>query len=206
MTQATLTPKATATRQHILETGHALVLQKGFSGLGLQEILKNSGVPKGSFYHYFASKEAFGTALLQHYVENYAERLSQLLAAPATGHDRLMRYFRAWLHDPVDVSRPGWAEDCLVVKLSAEVADLSEDMRLVLQGGVGRLIDRTAALIIEGRGDRSLTDGADPARLAQVIYQMWLGAALLAKLTRSPAPMQAALSATETLLACPGQP
>ncbi|NPD16490.1 TetR/AcrR family transcriptional regulator [Xinfangfangia sp. D13-10-4-6] len=206
MTQTTLTPKATATRRHILETGHALVLHKGFSGLGLQEILANSGVPKGSFYHYFASKEAFGTTLLHHYVETYSDRLTQLLATPGTGHDRLMRYFRAWISDPGDPSCPGWAEGCLVVKLSAEVADLSEDMRLVLQGGVTRLINRTAALIIEGRDDGSLPEGADAARLAQVIYQMWLGAALLARLSRSPAPMAAALSATETLLACPASP
>src|SRR5690606_25283697 len=54
-----LSAKAQATRQHILDTGYRLVLQKGFAALGLQEILKACAVPKGSFYHYFSSKEAF---------------------------------------------------------------------------------------------------------------------------------------------------
>ena len=78
-----LTPKAEATRQNILDTGYSLVLSKGFSALGLQEILKVSGVPKGSFYHYFPSKEAFGCALLRDYVDGYGKKLDSLLSAEA---------------------------------------------------------------------------------------------------------------------------
>lgn len=202
MVRMHLTPKAEATRLHILDTGYALVVRKGFSAIGLQEILSAASVPKGSFYHYFASKEAFGTALLTHYVEGYAERLGRLLSRPGSGRERLMRYWHAWIADPDDADLPGWAEGCLVVKLSAEVADLSDDMRLVLAEGVRRLIARTAALIAEGRADGSLPAGAEAHALAQALYQMWLGAALVSKLTRTPDPMTRALSATEQLLAC----
>ncbi|MPT48797.1 MAG: TetR family transcriptional regulator [Sphingobium sp.] len=202
MAREQLTPKAEATRLKLLETGHALVLSKGFAALGLQELLTAAAVPKGSFYHYFPSKEAFGTALLQHYVEDYAARLDALLAQPGSGRDRLLRYWNAWIASPDDPSASGWSEECLVVKLAAEVADLSEDMRQVLETGVTRLMARIAGLIEEARSDGSLPKGADPAALAQVLYQMWLGAALLAKLTRTALPMQNALFATEVLLAC----
>lgn len=202
----TQTEKAQATRQTILDTGYRLVLGKGFAALGLQEILKDSGVPKGSFYHYFASKEAFGVALLQEFVRGYGQRIDHLLeVGPATGRDRLMRYWGAWLHDPDAPDGRGWAEDCLVVKLSAEVADLSEAMRKVLSDGVATLLARIAALISEGRTDGSLPQGAEATALAQVLYQMWLGAALLAKLTQDRSPMQQAMAATETLLTCPSQ-
>lgn len=200
-----LTPKAEATRQNILGTGYRLVLSKGFSPLGLQEILKASGVPKGSFYHYFPSKEAFGCALLQDYVEDYGRRMDLLLADETmTARERLMRYWQAWLVDPVkdDPLGGGWAEDCLAVKLSAEVADLSEAMRAVLSDGVARLLQRIAAMIAEAREDGSLPSGSEPAALAQVLYQMWLGAALLAKLTRARTPMEQAMAATQQLLAC----
>jgi AcrR family transcriptional regulator len=53
------------TRQHILETGHRIIAGKGFASVGLNEILKSAGVPKGSFYHYFESKEQYGQALLE---------------------------------------------------------------------------------------------------------------------------------------------
>ncbi len=202
MTKPILTPKAEATRRHILDTGTVLVARKGFSAIGLQEILREADVPKGSFYHYFPSKEAFGTVLLEHYVEAYSTRLGTFLARPGTGRERMMRYWQAWISDPDAADQPGWAEGCLVVKLSAEVADLSEEMRLVLASGVQRLIDRTAALIRDGRSDGSLPPGADAGALAQALYQMWLGAALVTKLTRTTDPMTKALAATEHLLAC----
>lgn len=204
----TLTSKAEATRQNLLDTGYRLVLSKGFSALGLQEILKGSGVPKGSFYHYFASKEAFGCALLDDYVTEYGDRLDQLLAIEAeNGRQRLLRYWQAWLDpDAGETAGRGWAEDCLAVKLSAEVADLSEAMRMVLSDGIERVLHRITTLIVEARDDGSLPPGPEPEALAQVLYQMWLGAALLAKLTRSHMPMQRAMVATKQLLACPADP
>ena len=59
------------TRQHILETGQRIIVGKGFASVGLNEILTAAGVPKGSFYHYFASKEQYGQALLQDYFDRY---------------------------------------------------------------------------------------------------------------------------------------
>lgn len=195
-----LTKKAEATRQQILDAGHALVLRQGFVGVGLQTLLTACGVPKGSFYHYFPSKEAFGCALLEQYVADYGQRLDALLAVDTgSGRERLMRYWQAWLDTP---EAGGWAEDCLVVKLAAEVADLSEDMRRVLDDGVTALVARIAATVREGRADGSLPPGAEPQALAQVLYQMWLGAALLAKLGRDKTPLHQALAATRQLLAC----
>ncbi|MFT4192720.1 MAG: TetR/AcrR family transcriptional regulator [Comamonas sp.] len=200
----TLTKKAEATRQHILDTGCQLVLHKGFAALGLLEILKACGVPKGSFYHYFASKEAFGCALLQQYVDDYACKLDRLLAEPGPGRERLMRYWDAWIADPAQPvgGASGWADACLVVKLAAEVADLSEDMRGVLDAGVQRLLARIAALIDEARADGSLPAGSPSPALARVLYQMWLGAALLAKLGQDKTPLAQARGATGQLLAC----
>ena len=197
----TLTKKAEATRQHILDTGHQLILRKGFAAVGLQEILKTCGVPKGSFYHYFLSKEAFGCALLQQYVDSYGRKVEGLLAADGTGYERLMRYWDAWIAAPHDAAC-GWAEECLVVKLAAEVADLSEDMRRVLDTGVQRLLARIAALIDAARADASLPAGAPSQALARVLYQMWLGAALLAKLSQDRSSLVQARAATVHLLTC----
>lgn len=176
------------------------MLRKGFVGTSLQEILQTSGVPKGSFYHYFPSKEDFGCALLQQYMDDYRQRLEPILAPETgSGRDRLMRYWNAWLEtSPQD----NWGENCLVVKLAAEVSDLSESMRSVLNAGVEELQARIAATITEGREDGSLPTGASPLAVARVLYQMWLGAALLAKLGQNKAPLQHAMLATEYLLAC----
>ncbi|MDM7255383.1 MAG: TetR/AcrR family transcriptional regulator [Paracoccus sp. (in: a-proteobacteria)] len=186
------------TRQRILETGIDLLRRKGFSATGLQEILKASGVPKGSFYHYFSSKDAFGCALIGHYIATYDERLDLLLAESGDARTRMMRYWRAWFDD--SENGPLY-ERCLVVKLAAEVADLSDDMRGLLAKGVDGIIDRLTALIEEGRTDGSIPAGAPADALARTLYQMWLGAALIAKLNRSPTSLEQAMGATRALLA-----
>ncbi len=54
-------------------------------------------MPKGSFYHYFASKEAFGEALLADYFEEYLADIDATLAEPGHSHaERLMTYWRKW--------------------------------------------------------------------------------------------------------------
>ena len=48
------------TKEQILDAGMKALLEKGFNGVGVQEITAAAGVPKGSFYHHFARKEALG--------------------------------------------------------------------------------------------------------------------------------------------------
>jgi len=193
------TQKAEQTRQHILDTGRELVLRKGFVGVGLKEVLDTCQVPKGSFYHYFSSKEQFGCALLAQYVSDYAQHLEQLMApGTGSGRQRLMRYWMAWIGDETHC---GMAEQCLVVKLAAEVSDLSEEMRMILSDGVAALLVRIAVVVADGQRDGSLPAGLVAHDIAQSLYQMWLGAALMAKLNQDKAPLLQAKACTEILLA-----
>lgn len=185
-------------RLHILDSSSDLILRKGFTGVGLQEILQNCGIPKGSFYHYFKSKEAFGCDLVQYYIDSYQERLDEVWDGDQVAYQKLIRYFKLWIEDPE--TGCGWADSCLIVKLAAEVADLSEDMRLIMATGVDQLIERIASLIILGQQDGSIPLDTEAPTLAQVIYQMWIGAALLSKLQKDKKPLYQALRATEFLL------
>ena len=185
------------TRQHLLATGHLIMAAKGFSGVGLNEILQTAGVPKGSFYHYFKSKEQYGQALLEDYFSQYLSQVDQHFADPQqNARERLMGYWQQWL---AGYSGPCSEQKCLVVKLSAEVADLSEPMRLTLRDGTDQIIQRLADCISAGEQDASLPPHDAPA-MAAMLYQLWLGASLLAKLQRTSQPMQQAMQMTVRLL------
>ncbi len=185
-----------STRSHILETGRALTASRGYTAVGLAELLTAAGVPKGSFYHYFKSKEAFGCALLDSYIAAYAEDLASTLNAPdLPARTRLLSYFELWrLRQTGD--RP--EQRCLVVKLSAEIADLSPDMRRILDDGVAAILARLTAVL--RAGDGSIVAVRDPAALAQTLYQIWLGASLMASLSRDALPFDTAMAASERLL------
>ena len=192
---------STDIRQHILDTGRSLILGKGFTAVGLNEILSTAGVPKGSFYYYFKSKEAFGEALLDAYFADYLARTDTLLSDDETPvAQRLMRYWQSWMtmgeNDCLESS-------CLVVKLSAEVSDLSEAMRVALLGGTRQIIERLASCLRQGAVDGSLSGLLDAPQTALALYELWLGAALLTKLRRERSALDTALYTTLRLLGLP---
>lgn len=172
--------------------------RKGFSAVGLTEILKDAGVPKGSFYHYFASKDAFGEAMLAAYFDDYHAGMDGLLArADLSGAERLVAYFDAWRDNQGAFDCQG---RCLAVKLGAEVADLSEPMRLTLKTGTAGIIARMARMIEDGVADRSLAVNGATADLAASLYHLWLGASVMAKIVKAHDPFDTALRSTRQLL------
>jgi TetR/AcrR family transcriptional regulator, transcriptional repressor for nem operon len=186
------------TRQHILEIGYQLISAKGFTGVGLAQILKAAKVPKGSFYHYFASKEQFGEVLIQQYFDDYLTQLEFMFSSEkGNGYQRLMSYWQGWLATQAD---SGNMQKCLVVKLSAEVADLSEPMRVALLHGAQKIIAKLAEVIEQGVSDHSIAEQSAMTS-AQMLYHMWLGASLMSKLQQSQQPLQHAMQLSKSQLA-----
>ena len=195
-------------KHHILDCGERLIANKGFVGVGLSEILSTANVPKGSFYHYFSSKERFGEELLSRYMDGYLTRLDTLLSEDGTpARARLMRYWALWNDPQCGVVAQGCVTEanpkCLIVKLSAEVADISEAMRLTLRGGTDRVVQRIAQCLEEARADGSVAFSLVAKDVALTLYALWLGASLLAKLRRDNSPFDDALRSTDALLGAP---
>lgn len=184
-------------RQHIIDVARSLMTHKGYTAVGLTELLAAAGVPKGSFYHYFRSKDEFGQALLEEYFQEYLSRVDVELARDGNGAERLLSYLRYWAEtqafDHTD-------QKCLVVKLGAEVCDLSENMRAVLEKGTALIIERITRCVEQGKADGSIAALTDAPVLAGALYQMWLGASLLVKLNRTPEPFNAAFEMSRRLI------
>ncbi|UPZ26851.1 TetR/AcrR family transcriptional regulator [Streptomyces sp. LRE541] len=192
------TARTTDTRRNILDAGQRIMAHKGYSAVGINEVLAAAGVPKGSFYHYFTSKDAFGEALLRRYFDEYVADMDRVLARPGrSAAERFTAYWQQWRETQ---SLDDCQGKCLAVKLGAEVSDLSEPMRLVLKEGTDAIVDRLERTITEGLADGSLTLDGDARSTAQVLYDMWLGASVMAKIHRSPAPLDTTTAMTRRLL------
>jgi len=188
-------------RQTILDTAQVIVGRKGFSAVGLNEILQAADVPKGSFYHYFTSKDGFGVVLLDTYFDHYVHGMQQLFDQPGlTQHATLMRYWDAWIDNQTGCTEAGKG---LAVKLGAEVSDLSEPMRLALQRGTSRTIALLAVALQRGIEDGSLRLQHRPQDLAQQLYALWPGTSVMSKITPTPPPVDEAVLRTRQLLGRP---
>ncbi|MEU8706319.1 TetR/AcrR family transcriptional regulator [Streptomyces sp. NPDC048565] len=186
------------TRRSILDAAQRIMARKGFSAVGINEVLSTAGVPKGSFYHFFGSKDAFGEAMIKAYFTDYLADMDRTLAEPGlTTAERLMNYWQNW-RDTQSVDE--CQGKCLAVKLGAEVSDLSEAMRLALKEGTTAVIDRLERTITAGLKDGSVAVDGTPRETAQVLYNMWLGASVMVKIHRDIGPLDTTTTITRHLL------
>ena len=173
-------------RRRLLEAGLQLVHARGFTASGVKDITDAAGVPKGSFYAYFPSKEAFAAAILEHYWSDIATRLLPLLDAQGSAQDRIGRFFHALAdeHEAGD-----FLLGCLIGKLSLELGGSSEPVRAelvrILDGWNGAL----TACVRSGQGaDGGIRTDLDAGELASLLIEAWEGAALRGKVTRDRSP------------------
>lgn len=186
------------TRRSILDTAQRIMARKGFSAVGINEVLTAAGVPKGSFYHFFGSKDAFGEAMIRAYFTDYLADMDRVLAEPGqTSAERLTHYWQNWRETQSVDECQG---KCLAVKLGAEVSDLSEAMRLALKEGTTAIVERLERTISAGVEDGSLTIDTSARDTAQALYDMWLGASVMVKIHRDIGPLDTTMTVTRQLL------
>jgi TetR/AcrR family transcriptional repressor of nem operon len=180
-------PKEPNTRDRILEVGAQAIADKSFNSCGLAEILRRAGVPKGSFYHYFGSKEDFGVALIEKAREEYLELLK-----PIVGDRRVSPLRR--LRAVFELSREeclanGAARQCLIPKLALETSQLSEPVHAAVKCAYDQWTAVLAQVIREGQAAGEIGRKHDPERLADVLVMLWEGATIRMQIDRSLRPV-----------------
>jgi TetR/AcrR family transcriptional repressor of nem operon len=172
-----------AKRQRLIDIGTELFTQKGFSSTGLDEIVQAAAVPKGSFYYYFGSKQAFAHAVIDNYAQYFARKLDRTL-----GHAALspLQRLRAFSHDATQgMQRFDFHRGCLVGNLGQELGGLEDHFRRRLLAVLDDWRDRVRGCIAEAQASGEICTPLDAALLAQFFWSAWEGAVLCAKLERS---------------------
>ncbi len=166
--------------------------------MGLSELLKEAHVSKGAFYHHFSSKEVFGVALIEDYFSHNFDSMSALLENDEyCAKERILNYLQELQRTQ---SVKASERPCLVVKLSAEVAGLSELMRLALQAGCNEVVVRLTACLAAGQTDGSIAKEIASDNLAKTLYYLWLGACLANALVKDDSPLETAMEQSRRLL------
>lgn len=171
-------------RRRLLAAGLDLVHAHGFAASGVKDITDAAGVPKGSFYAYFSSKEAFAGAILQHYWVDIEARLLPILASDGPSQQRIARFFHALAdeHEAGD-----FLLGCLIGNLSLELGATSAAVRAELVRILDRWSEALTTCVRSGQ-DSDIRGDLDAAELAELLIESWEGAALRGKVTRSRIP------------------
>jgi TetR/AcrR family transcriptional repressor of nem operon len=172
--------------RRLLEAGLELVHAKGFAASGVKDITDRAGVPKGSFYAYFASKEALAAAILAHYWADIEARILPILDTAGPAAERITRFFHA-LADEHEAS--DFLLGCLVGNLSLELGGSSDLVRSELVAILDRWDEALAATVRSGQGKPGdVKSDLDANHLAALLIEAWEGAALRGKVTRDRSP------------------
>jgi TetR/AcrR family transcriptional repressor of nem operon len=173
-------PRGDKSRDALVEHGTELMLCSGYSGTGLVELLHAAGVPKGSFYNHFDSKEAFAVELVRRYYDEQDRLLASLLTqtdrAPL---ERLRSYFEVLLQRAVDASPQ--TRGCLLGMLALEMAGSSEPLRESVSDAFRRWQARLAELLAQAQAAGELAPEQDPRPLAAMLLEGWEGALMRAR-------------------------
>jgi TetR/AcrR family transcriptional regulator, transcriptional repressor for nem operon len=190
-------------RDLILAKGSHLMTRRGYHGTGVLEIVQAAGIPKGSFYHYFASKEDFAVQALEHLYEPRLLRYAAALSEPAhSPRERILGYYGDLLGHFSRQEKPEY--HCFIGSLSFEmVADC-----LPIARQVESILERSVAILArclsDAREAGELSPGIDCAALAEFIANAWEGALMRMKVRGSVASLEVFLNQLEHLLA-PGR-
>jgi len=187
------------TKQRILSVGEELVCTKSFHSVGLSEILTAANVPKGSFYHYFPSKEAFGVELIRYYNETNSTKWSRALE-PHAGLMPLDRLLTGFEIQMAMYAENDCRQSCLLVKLAAEVSQLSEPMRLEVVRILTSWREMWEKLIVEGQQAGDMRKDIPAAALASFIQAAWLGAGVRSHVEQGGGSLRATKDAIQSYL------
>lgn len=176
------------TREALCNAGVAVLTEKGFSSTGIDEILKKVGVPKGSFYHFFGSKEAFGAELISRYDGYFTRKLDLfLLDKDKTPLARIDAFCK---DAERGMKRFGFRRGCLVGNLGQEMGSLPEAFRAQLVEVLRNWQCRLEACLEEAKLVGEIPAASDCVQWSIFFWIGWEGAVLRAKLERRAAPLQ----------------
>ncbi len=174
--------------QQLLDKGVELFMAKGYHGTGLKEILEAVNIPKGSFYHYFSSKEAFAAEVTLHYIHPFIEQLQQYLQEnPENALMSLQNYFE---HLIKASAANDFQDGCLLGNFMGEMGDSSDLCRKALVDAVGNYRDCLQQGLLAAQQQGTIRQDLSVILMADLLVNLWQGALLRMKIERSVQPLK----------------
>lgn len=172
--------------RRLTDAGYLLFNRMGYHATGVQQITEQAGVPKGSFYNHFASKEAFAAQIIQRYADWVDEAWDLCLSdAPQDALAAIDHVFARFISHHERTACQG----CLVGNFAAEVAESSELCRQVLHASLTAWRQRLADLLEQAQAQGSVRSDVPADTLAVFFWDAWEGALLRMKIERHTGPL-----------------
>ena len=179
-------------KEQLVDRSATVFLKRGFNAASVNDIVQAAGVPKGSFYNHFASKEALAVEVLGRYVDGLG------LGELADTHASPLAQIRAHLTATHRGAGSGGhrVSDALLGNFSTDAVALNEGLREAVTQGFARWIDAVAAAIARAQAAGEIQNNTDAHTLARYLISSFEGAVAQAKTLRTGGPVDDFLAVT----------
>lgn len=176
--------ECSATKTRLLQSAQKLILRRGFAGTSVDEICKNANVTKGSFFHYFSSKEDLGFRLLEKYCGEAADAFSAFSCATQQ-KDPLKRIYKL-IDFMIDKAREMGSCGCLLGGMSQELSEAHQSVRRLADETLQKLSCGIQKDLAEAKKKYAPRASFKPSELADYLLTLMQGGALISKVRRNP--------------------
>ena len=189
------------TREALIEAGIEQLSRHGYHGTGIKQILDEVSVPKGSFYNFFASKEAFVAELIGHYSQDLLDQLAQFMTGEGKDLTPIEQLRSIYRYSLKQYAGHDFKKSCLVGSIATEISAESEMCRIELEKAMGAWLSFFTDIFARAQLQKLVRDDITPNDMAAVYWAAWEGALIKMKMSADIQPVKRIMELMiETLL------
>ena len=166
------------TKDKLLNAAQTLMMEKGFVATSVEEICSAAKVTKGSFFHYFKSKDALGKELAQRFGRSVADAMQA--SACCGGEDPLERVY-CCLDGAIQMAKQPGLKGCLIGTFSQEISETHPELRAVCAKSFEEVAQMMRKNLAEAKKRYAPKAAFDPAVLADYFIAVSQGSMILMK-------------------------
>jgi TetR/AcrR family transcriptional repressor of nem operon len=202
MTETIKLKKSELTKDALLREGIKQLSEHGYHGTGIKQVLDAVQVPKGSFYNYFGSKEAYVAEIINEYNHQALAMFDSFIAqSNASAIEQLKTIYRFMLNK---LSDNYCQQGCLIGSIAAEIGNRFALCQGAMQAGVNEWLTRLERLLSAGQSEGSIRPDIPAVDLAELIWSAWEGSLIKMKMDGNiTTPEKVIFLTLETLLRPP---
>lgn len=170
------------TREALIEAGIQQLAQFGYHGTGIKQILDEVKVPKGSFYNYFESKEAFVAEIIREYANNVLGELVEFTQSTRDAISPLGQIRAIYGYLMAKYEAVAYRHTCLIGSIAAEIGGQSELCQQAMSQSVNLWCEHIAQIVAAAQQDKQIRDDIPADQLSALIWSTWEGSLLRMKL------------------------
>ncbi len=185
-------------KEDILNVGYDVFRRNGYHNVGINQILKEAGIPKGSFYNFFESKEDFAQQVIKQYGESNACWMKDFFDDCTLPPMECLQSFYAMMIDLNE--KDTYSGGCLVNNMSVEVGRQNDSIASEANTHFLEWLHVLAAVIVKGQETNEITNKFSALELAEYMHAGFFGVLARTKVTRNRVYMDTWFEMTFTFI------